>query len=86
MAKKKLSPSFTPNTLKSMIEYMLISSTLERICKMIKKLLEYPRDNTKLGPFRHLLEIRTWGIEWKRVINKTKEWATWWWANAKMDK
>jgi phage major head subunit gpT-like protein len=33
-----------------------------------------------------LLKIRTWGIEWKRIINKIKEWVAWQWANAKMDK
>jgi hypothetical protein len=33
-----------------------------------------------------LLETRTWGTKWKKVINKTMEWAAWWWANAKMDK
>jgi len=48
--------------------------------------LEYPRNNTKLDPLRHLLEIRTWGKKWKRVIDKTMEWATWQWENMKMDK
>ncbi len=38
---------------------------------MTKKPLKYPRDNTKLDPLMHLLEIKTWGIEWKRV---TKHW------------
>ncbi len=33
-----------------------------------------------------MLEIRTWGKKWKRVIDKTMEWATWQWANMKMDK
>jgi hypothetical protein len=33
-----------------------------------------------------LLEIRTWGIKCKRVIDKTNEQAVWWWANAKIDK
>jgi hypothetical protein len=40
-----------------MIEYMLISSILERICKMTKKPLEYLRDNTKLNPLRYLLKL-----------------------------
>jgi hypothetical protein len=71
MAKRKLSPIIKPNTLKSMIEYMLISNILERICKMTKKSLEYPRDNTKLDPLMHLFKIRTWGTKWKRVIDKT---------------
>jgi hypothetical protein len=57
MAKRKLLPIVTPNTFESMIEYMLISSILEKICEMTKKLLEYPRDNTKLDPFKHLLKI-----------------------------
>jgi hypothetical protein len=33
-----------------------------------------------------LLEIRIWGTKWKRKINKTTEWAGWWWVNAKIDK
>jgi hypothetical protein len=53
---------------------------------MTKKLLEYPRDDTRLNPLWHLLEIRTWGTKWKGIIDKTNEWATWWWANAKIDK
>ncbi len=53
---------------------------------MTKKPLEYPRDDTKLDPFQILLEIRTWGIEWKRVIDKANEWVAWQWANVKIDK
>jgi hypothetical protein len=34
----------------------------------------------------HLLEIKTWGIEWKRAIDKTNGWAAWRWANVKIDK
>jgi lipopolysaccharide biosynthesis regulator YciM len=86
MERRKLTPNVTPNTLKSMIEYTLMSSILDRICEMTKKLLEYPRDDTKLNPFRHLLEIRTWEIEWKKVIDKIVEWLAWRWANAKIDK
>jgi hypothetical protein len=26
------------------------------------------------------------GIEWKKTIDKTNEWATWWWANVKINK
>jgi hypothetical protein len=37
MEKRKLSPIVTPNMLESMIEYMLISSILEKICKMKKQ-------------------------------------------------
>jgi hypothetical protein len=44
---------------------------------MTKNSLEYPRDDTKLNPLLHLLKIRTWGTKWKRVIDKTDEWATW---------
>jgi hypothetical protein len=32
------------------------------------------------------LEIRTWGIEWKIIIDKTDEWAVWWLVNVKIDK
>jgi hypothetical protein len=74
MAKRKLSPTATPNTLESMIEYTLISTILEKICEMTKKLLEYPRGNTRLDPFKHLFEIKTWGTKWKKVIDKTMEW------------
>jgi hypothetical protein len=28
-------------------------------------------------PLKHLLETKTWGIEWKRQIDKTNEWAAW---------
>jgi hypothetical protein len=34
MARGKLTPIFTPNTLEFMIEYTLISSILDRICEM----------------------------------------------------
>jgi hypothetical protein len=37
--KKILTPNDTPNTLESMIEYTLISSILDRICEMIKKIV-----------------------------------------------
>jgi hypothetical protein len=40
----------TKHKLKSMIEYMLISSTLYRICEMIKKPLEYRRYDSWLIP------------------------------------
>jgi hypothetical protein len=33
-----------------------------------------------------LLETITWGTKWKRAFEKTIEWATWWWANAKIEK
>ncbi len=33
-----------------------------------------------------MLEIKTWGIKCKRVIEKTYEWVAWLWANAKIDK
>jgi hypothetical protein len=69
-----------------MIKYTLITSIPERICEMTKKPLEYPRDNTKLDPLKHLFEIKKWGTKWKRVIDKTKEWVAWRWAIAKMDK
>ncbi len=50
-----------PNTLETMIEYTLMSSIQNRICKMIIKPLEYPRDPTLLDPLKNLLEIRIWG-------------------------
>jgi hypothetical protein len=56
----------TPNTLETMIEYTLIANILNKICKMIRTPLEYPRDPTLQDPFKHLLEIRTWGTKWKR--------------------
>ncbi len=49
---------------------------------MTKKTMEYPRDETRLVPLQHLLEIRTWGTKWKR----TNEWVAWQWVNAKIDK
>jgi hypothetical protein len=39
-----------------------------------------------LDPLKHLLKIRTWETEWKRVIDKIVEWAAWPWANAKINK
>jgi hypothetical protein len=41
MAKKKFTTVVIPNTLETMIEYILISSILDRICKMRKMPLEY---------------------------------------------
>jgi hypothetical protein len=57
------------------IEYTLISIILDRICEMTKESFEYPKYDTKLDPLQHLLEIRTWGTKWKRIIDKTNEWA-----------
>jgi hypothetical protein len=76
MERRKLTANVTPNILESMIEYILIS-ILDRIYEMIKKSLEYSRDDTKLDPLWHLLEIKTWGTKWKKVIDKIDEWATW---------
>jgi hypothetical protein len=56
-----------------MVEYTFISSVLDKIYEMTKNLL----DDTKLDPFWHLLEIRRWGIKWRRVINKIDEWVAW---------
>jgi hypothetical protein len=77
MAKGKLPPIYTPNTLESMIEYTLISSILDRRCEMTTKPWEYPRNDTQLLLLQHLLEIKTWGIKWKRTIDKTDEWVAW---------
>jgi hypothetical protein len=52
MAKIKFTTMVTPNTLETMIKYTLISSILDRICKMIKIPLEYPRNPTLLNPFK----------------------------------
>jgi SUMO ligase MMS21 Smc5/6 complex component len=50
MAKQKFIGMVTPNTLETMIEYTLISSILNKICKMTIKPLEYPRNPTLLDP------------------------------------
>jgi hypothetical protein len=52
MARRKLTPIFTPNTLESMIEYTLISNILDRICEMIIKPWEYSKDDTRLIPLK----------------------------------
>jgi hypothetical protein len=77
MERRKLTPNVTPNNLELMIEYTLMSNILDKISEMTKKLLEYPKDDIRLNPLRHLLEIRTWVTKWKRVINKTVEWSAW---------
>jgi hypothetical protein len=33
-----------------------------------------------------LLEIKTWGIKWKKTIDKTNEWAAWRRVNVKINK
>jgi hypothetical protein len=86
MAKQKFIGMVTPNTLEIMIKYTLISSILNKICEMTTKPLEYPRDPTLLDPLKNFIEIKTWGIEWKRQIDKTIEWVAWQWVNAKIDK
>jgi hypothetical protein len=86
MARGRFPPIFTPNTLELMIEYTLISSVVNRICEMTTKPCEYPRDDTHLPHLQHLLGFRTWGITWKKTIDKIDEWVTWRWANAKIDK
>jgi len=73
MARRKLTPVFTPNTLESMIEYIFISRILDTICEMTTKPWKYLRDDIQLVPLQHLLEIRTWGTKWKRAIDKTNE-------------
>jgi hypothetical protein len=55
MGRRKLTPNVTPNILASMIECTLLSSILDKICKMTKKPLEYPKDDTRLNPLQHLL-------------------------------
>jgi hypothetical protein len=77
MTKRKFSPTVTPNMLESMIEYTLLSSILNRICEMTKKLLEYLGNNIRFDPLRHFFKIKTRGTEWKRVIDKIVEWVAW---------
>jgi hypothetical protein len=77
MARGKLPLIFTPNTLESMIAYTFIFSMLDKICEMTTKPWEYPKDDTQLLIFQHLLEIKTWGTKWKRTIDKTNEWVAW---------
>ncbi len=60
-----------------MIEYTLILSILNRICKMTTKPWECPRNDTQLLPLQHLLKIGTWRTKWKRAIDKTNEWVAW---------
>jgi hypothetical protein len=61
LAKRKYIGMVSPNTLKTIIEYTLISSILNRICEMTTKLLGYPKDPTLLDPLKNLLKIKTWG-------------------------
>ncbi len=70
MEKQKFIGMVTPNTLETMLEYTLILSILDRICEMITKHLEYPRDPTLLDPLKNLLEFRTWGTKWKGKLTK----------------
>jgi len=77
MVKKKIIAMVTPNTLETMIEYTLISIILDIIWKMIKTSLKFPRNPALLNPLKQLLEIRTWGSEWKKQIDKTNEWVAW---------
>jgi hypothetical protein len=62
-------------------EYTLITTILNRICEMTKKLLEklleYLKDDITLDSLRHLLQIRTWGTKWKKVFDRIDEWAAW---------
>jgi hypothetical protein len=50
MAKINLLSIITLDTLETTIEYMFISSILDRICKMTKKSLGYPKIDIKLDP------------------------------------
>ncbi len=56
--------------------YDWIHANFKHIIKNLqddKTFMEYSRDNNKLYPLRHLLKMRTWGIEWKKIIDKTVE-------------
>jgi hypothetical protein len=70
MARRKLTLIFTPKTLEFMIEYTLMSSILNKICQMTTKPWEYPKNDTRLIPLKHLSRIKTWGIECKKAIDK----------------
>jgi len=52
MAKRKFRAIVTLHTFKTMIEYILISNILNRICKMIKSPLQYPKDPTLLDSLK----------------------------------
>ncbi len=69
-----------------MIEDTLISNIFEKICEMTTKPWECQINDGQLLPFKHLINIKTWGKEWKRTIDKTNEWAAWRWANVKINK
>jgi hypothetical protein len=86
MARGKLPPIFTPNTLESMIQYTLISSTLDKICEMTTKPWECQIDDIHLFPLKHLLQLKTWVTKWKRKFDKTNEWVAWQWVNEKIEK
>ncbi len=74
MAKRKLAPIIKRNTLESMIEYTLITSILERICEMTKKLLEYLRDNTMLDPYEAYWHKRAVVSIFKNCIRNIGVW------------
>ncbi len=57
MARGKLPPIFTPNTLESMIEYTFILSIMDKICEITTKPWQYPRNDIWLLPLQHLLEF-----------------------------
>jgi hypothetical protein len=63
MGRRKLTPNVTPNCLESIIEYTLISTILNRVYEMTKKPSKYLKDDTRLDPLQHLLEIKTWGTK-----------------------
>jgi hypothetical protein len=47
--------------LETMIEYRIISSILDKICKMTTKTLEYPRDLTLLDPTKNFARNQNMG-------------------------
>jgi hypothetical protein len=58
MVKQKFTKMVTLNNLEIMIEYTLIPSILNKICKMTTKLLEYSKNPTLLNPLKNLLKFR----------------------------
>jgi hypothetical protein len=66
-----------------MIENPLLHS-ISTIFKQIERPWKIPQDDNQFDLLRGLLKIKKWGILQKDKVDNTNEWATWWWANAKI--
>jgi phosphopantothenoylcysteine synthetase/decarboxylase len=73
MARRKLTPIVTPNTLESKIEYTLISSILNTICEMTKKPIGISRRRHHANPPQHLLVIFKAELTMLQYDNYSKE-------------